>query len=59
MTHIGVGKKVIVTPNSVGIVEISSGKIIAQGLANHDSNIYEFSHLMPYSNNSVVLTHAN
>ena len=59
MTHIGVAMKVIFTLDNVKIVEISYGKIIAQGIVGHHSKIYEFSHFMSYSTLSALLTHTN
>ena len=35
MTHTGSPKKVIFSPDEVEIIEISSGKFIAKGVANH------------------------
>ena len=36
-------------PDSVEIIDISTGSIIAKGVANHASKSYEFSHFMPPS----------
>ena len=36
-------------PDSVEIVDISNGNIIAKGTANHASKAYEFSHFVPFS----------
>ena len=49
MTHIGPPKWVIIGPDSVEIVDISIGNIIAKGVANHAFKAYEFSHFLPYS----------
>ena len=49
MTHIGSPKRVIFGPDSVEITDISTGNIIAKGVANHASKAYEFSHFMPFS----------
>ena len=49
MTHTGCPKKVIFGPDSVEIIDISTGIIIAKGTANHASKAYEFSHFMPPS----------
>ena len=35
-------------PESVEIKDISTGKIIANGFANHASKTYEFSHFLPF-----------
>ena len=59
MTHIGSPKKFIFSPDEVEITEISSGKVIAKGVANHTSKVYMFSHFLPYSNPSALLIHAN
>ena len=58
MTHTGSPKKVIFSPDEVEIIEISSGKVIAKGVANHTSKVYMFSHFLPYSNPSTLLIHA-
>ena len=58
MTHTG-SPKVIFSPDEVEITEISSGKFIAKGVANHISKVYMFSHFLPYSNLSALLVHAN
>ena len=44
MTHTGSPKKVIFSPNEVEIIDISSGKVIAKGVANHTLKVYMFSH---------------
>ena len=49
MTHIGSLKQVIFGPDLVEITDISTGSIIAKGIANHASRAYEFSHFMPPS----------
>ena len=59
MTHSGSPKKVIFSPDEFEITKISSGKVIAKGVANHTSKVYMFSHFLPYSNPSVLLIHAN
>ena len=35
-------------PDSMEILDISTGKLIVKGVANHASKEYEFSHFMPY-----------
>ena len=40
MTHTGSPKTVIFSPDEVYITEISSGKVIAKGVANHTSKVY-------------------
>ena len=60
MTHTGYPKKFIFSPDEVEITEMSSGKVIAKGLANHTSKVYMFSHFLPYSNPSALMSiHAN
>ena len=49
MTHSGSPKRLIFGPDSVEITNISTGNIIAKGVANHNSKEYEFSHFMPFS----------
>ena len=49
MTHTGSPKRVIFGPNSVEITDISTGNIIAKGVAKHASKAYEFSQFMPFS----------
>ena len=41
-------KEVVFGPHSVDISNISTGKIIKKGVANHVSKEYEFSHFLPY-----------
>ena len=36
-------------PDSMEIIDISTGNIIAKGVANHASKAYDFSHFMPFS----------
>ena len=59
MTHTGSPKKVIFSLNEVEIIEISTGRVIAKGVANHAQKVYMFSHFLPYSNPSALLIHAN
>ena len=59
MTHIGYPKNFIFSPDDVEIIEISSGKVIAKGVADHTSKVYMFSHFLPYSNPFSLLIHAN
>ena len=49
MTHTGSPKKVLFGPDSVEIKNISNGKIVAKGIADHASKAYYFSHFMPFS----------
>ena len=59
ITHIGSHKKVSFSPNDVEISDIVNGRFIAKGFADRSSKVYRFSHFMPYSNPSSLLTHAN
>ena len=58
MNHTRSPNKVIFSPDDVEITEISNGKFIEKGV-DHTSKVYKFSHFLPYSNPSTLLTHAN
>ena len=47
MTPNGFPKQVVFGLDSVEISDISTGRIIAKGVANHASKAYEFSHFLP------------
>ena len=49
MTHTGSPKRVVFGPDSVEILDISTGNLIEKGVANHASKASEFSHFIPYS----------
>ena len=59
MTHTNCPKKVFFTLNDVEIFNIVNGRVIAKGFVDHSSKVYNFSHFMPFSNPSSLLTHAN
>ena len=59
MTHIGSPNKVIFSLDDVEITDILNGKVIEKGVIDHTSKVYMFSHFLPYSNPSSLLTHAN
>ena len=59
MTQTGSPKKLVFSPNEVEISDIANGRVIAKGFLDHSSRFYRFSHLMPFSNPSSLLTHAN
>ena len=59
MTHNGSPKKVVFSPNDVEITEISNGRVIEKGFVDPNSKVYNFSHFMPFSNPSTLLTHPN
>ena len=49
MTHTDSPKQVVISPESVEIMDISIGKLISKDVANRASKAYEFSHFLPYS----------
>ena len=59
MTHTGDPKRVIFYLNEVEFQNMVSGDIIAKGVANQNSKLYEFSHFIPLSKQSSLHTHAN
>ena len=59
MNHTGSPNKVIFSPNEVEITDILNGKVIEKVVVDHTSKVYKFSHFIPYSNPSVILTRAN
>ena len=46
MTHTGLSKRVTFTQEDVEISEISTGQIVAVGIADHESRMYKFSHFI-------------
>ena len=48
MNHIGSPKRVIFYPDSMEIIDISTGNITVKGVANDASKAYEFSHFLPF-----------
>ena len=59
MAHTKSAKKVVFTPNDVEITEMSNGTVIEKKFVDHSSKVFNFSHSMPFSNPSALLTHAN
>ena len=59
MSYIGSPKKVVFSPNKVEISDIANVRVIDKGCVDHSSKVYRFSHFMPFSNPSALLTHAN
>ena len=59
MTHDGSPNKVVFSPNEFEISYILNGKFIAKGVVDHSSKVYKFSHFIPFSNPSALITHAN
>ena len=49
MTHTGSPKQVLFGPDSVEIINISTGDIVEKGIVDHASRAYYFSHFMPFS----------
>ena len=59
MTHIDSPKRVTFNLDSVEITEKSTGKLVAKGITNHITKAYEFSHFLPVSPPTALLSHAN
>ena len=59
MNHTRSPKKVVFTPNDVEITEMSNGRVIAKGFVDHSSKVYNFSHFLPFSNPSSLLTYSS
>ena len=59
MTHTSSAKRVTFTQDDVEISEISTGKVVAVGITDHESRMYKFSHFLPYSSRNALLSHAN
>ena len=59
MTHMGVPKRVSFSPDDVEITKLSSGKLVAKGLANYHAKAYEFSHFLADAKPTALLTHGN
>ena len=59
MKHTGAPKRVSFSPNYVEIMELTSRKFIAKGLANHHARAYDFSHFVPNAKPTALLTHGN
>jgi hypothetical protein len=59
ITHSISGRKVELTPDSVVIVDISTGSQLAHGIADHGSRLYFFSHFVPKSIRNVFLSQYN
>ena len=59
MIHIGSPKRVTFDPNTLEISEFSTINLIANGVSNHAFKAYGFSHFLPNSYPSALLTHAN
>ena len=59
MTHTGSPKRVTFNLESVEITEKSTGNIVAKGIANHSTKVYEFSHFLHVSPPTTLLSHSN
>ena len=59
MTHTGSPKRVTFDSDSVKITEKSTGKLVAKLISNHSTKAYEFSHFLPISPPTALLSHAN
>ena len=59
MTHTGFPNKDFLSTNEFETFDIANGRVIAKGFVDHSSKVYRFSHFMPFSNPSALLTHAN
>ena len=59
MTHTGSPKRVTFDLDSVEITKKSTGELIVKGIANHSTKVYEFSHFLPVSPPTALLSHAN
>ena len=59
MTHTGSPKKVVFSCNEVEISDIVNGRVIAKGFVDTSSEVYKFSHFMPFSKPYAIVTHAN
>ena len=59
MTHTGPPKRVTFDSDSVDITKKAIGNLVAKGIANHSTKAYEFSHFLPISSPTTLLSHAN
>ena len=59
MTHTSSTKRVTFTQDDVEILEISTCKVAAMGIVDHESRMYKFSHFLPYSSGNVLMSHDN
>ena len=57
MTHTGEPKRVIFTPDSVDISEISIDQVVAVGYNDHHERIYKFSNFLPTSSDQALNNH--
>ena len=59
MTHTSFPKRVTFDSESIEITEKATGKLVAKGIPNHSTKAYEFSHFLPISPPTNLLSHAN
>ena len=59
MSQIGSPKKVVFSPIDVEISYVLNGGVIAKGVVDYSSKVYKFSHFLPFSNPSSLITRAN
>ena len=59
MTHTGSLERLTFDSESIEITEKSIGILVAKGIANQFTKAYEFSHLLPISPPTNLLSHAN
>ena len=59
MKHIGIAKRVTFNQDDIDISEISIGQVVVVGFVDHDSRMYKFYYILPYSQGNVLLSHAN
>ena len=59
MTHTCSHKRVTFDSNPIEITEKAIGQLIEKGIANHSAKAYEFSHFLPVSPTTALLSHAN
>ena len=59
MTHTGSPKRVTFDSGTIEITKKYTGQFIAKGIANHSTKAYEFSHFLPASPPTALLSHAN
>ena len=59
MTHIGEPKRVIFTPDSVEISEISTAQVVPVGYADHHERMYKFCNFLSTSSDQALHSHAN
>ena len=59
ITHTGSPRRVTFDSETVEITEKATGQLIAKGIANHSTKACDFSHFLPVSPPTTLLSHAN